>query len=110
MRDARTRRGTAGAVIAAVFVLLVVLSPTILFGQSHSVIDFVPIGASLLGVGLLVRWRSGARGANGRPRETTRGTLWWRTFGASLAIIGAVILVIAVGFTALYLAGWGRGY
>jgi hypothetical protein len=53
------------------------------------------MGANLLGVGLLVRWRGGANA---------------RTLGTSLLIIGAVILALAVSLTALLLAGWGRGY
>jgi predicted membrane-bound mannosyltransferase len=95
MREARPRLRTVGAVIAALLVLLVALSPTLLFGQSLSAFDLVLTGASLLGVGLLVRWGGGA-GA--------------RTLGTGLLIIGAVILALAVGLTALLLAGWGRGY
>jgi hypothetical protein len=95
MREPRPRKRTVGAVIAAVLVLLVALSPTLLFGQSLSAFGLVVMGASLLGVGLLVRWGGGA-GA--------------RTLGTFLVIIGAVILALAVGLMALLLAGWGRGY
>ncbi len=95
MREARPRLRTVGAVIAAVLVLLVALSPTLLFGQSLSAFGLLVMGASLLGVGLLVRWGGGA-GA--------------RTLGTSLLIVGAVILALAVGLTGLLLAGWGRGY
>jgi hypothetical protein len=82
-------------VIAALLVVLVALSPTLLFGEPLSAFGLVLAGASLLGVGLLVRWGGGARA---------------RTFGTSLLIIGAVILTLGVGLTALLLAGWQRGY
>jgi hypothetical protein len=82
-----------GAVIAAVLVLLVALSPSLLFGESLSAFGLILMGAGLLGVGLLARWAGGA-GA--------------RTLGTSLLIIGAVILALGVGLTALLLAG--RGY
>jgi hypothetical protein len=93
MREARPRL-TVGAVIAALLVLLVALSPTLLFGQSLSAFGLVLLGASLLGVGLLVRWRGAGA----------------RTLGTILVIIGAVILALALGLTALLLAGLGRGY
>jgi len=95
MREARPRLRTVGAVIAALLVLLVALSPTLLFGQSLSAFGLVVMGASLLGVGLLGH-RGGGTGV--------------RTLGTSLVIIGAVILALGVGLTALLLAGWGRGY
>lgn len=95
MREARPSLSTVGAVIAALFVLLVALSPMLLFGEYPSAIGLILVGASLLGVGLLVRWRGGAN---------------VRTFGTSLAVIGAAVLAFALGLTALLLAGWGRGY
>ena len=93
MREARPRLNAVGAVIAALLVLFVALSPALLFGQSLSAFGLGVIGASLFGLGLLWRRRGGA---------------WVRTFGTSLAIIGAVNLVLAVGLIALALAG--RGY
>lgn len=93
MSEAGPRLRTVGAVIAALLVVLVALSPTLLFGQSLSAFGLVLMGASLLGVGLLVRWRGGAS---------------VRTLGTSLAVIGAVILAFAVGLTVLLIAG--RGY
>jgi len=87
--------GTIGAVIAAVLVLLVAFSPTLLFGQSPSAFGLIVTGAGVLGVGLLVRWAGGA----GR-----------RTLGTTLVAIGAVIVFLALGLLALLLAGWGRGY
>jgi hypothetical protein len=95
MRAAGTRLGTFGAVIAAVLVVLVVLAPTLLFGQSLRAFDLVLMGASLISVGLLIRWRGGARA---------------RDFGTTLGAIGAVILVLSLGLLALLVAGWGRGY
>jgi hypothetical protein len=95
MNEARPRLRTLGAVIAALLVLLVALSPTLLFGQSLSAFGVFLVGAILLCVGLPVRWGGGA---------------CVRTLGTSLLIIGAVILALAVGLTALLIAGWGRGY
>lgn len=95
MREARTRLRTVGAVIAALLLLLVAFSPTLLFGQSLSAFGLDLMGANLLGVGVLVRWGGGA-GA--------------RTLGTILVITGAVILGVGIGLTALVLAGWGRGY
>jgi drug/metabolite transporter (DMT)-like permease len=92
MRQARPRLRTVGAVVAALLVLLVALSPTLLFGESLSASGLILMGASLLGVGLLVRSGGGA-GA--------------RTLGTSLLIIGGVILV--VGLTVLLLGVWGWG-
>jgi hypothetical protein len=95
MREARPRLRTVGALIAALLVLLVALSPTLLLGQSLSAFGLVLTGASLLGVGLLVR---------------SGGVASARALGTSLLIIGAVVLALAVGWTALLVAGWGRGY
>ena len=91
MSEGRPRLRTVGGVIAALLVLLVALSPALLFGEPLSAFGLLLIGAGLLVVGLLVRWRGGA------------GV---RTFGTSLVIIGAVILALAVGLTALLLAGY----
>jgi hypothetical protein len=95
MSEARPRLRALGAVIAALLVLLVAMSPTLLFGETPTAFGLVLTGASLLGVGLLVRRGRGA------------GV---RALGTSLLIIGAVILALAVGLTALLLAGWGRLY
>ena len=93
MSEGRFRLSTVRAVIAALFVLLVALSPTLLLGEPLSAINLVLLGASLLGVGLLVRWRGGAS---------------VRTLGTSLAAIGAVVLALGLGLTGLLLLG--RGY
>ena len=83
MREARPRLSAVGPVIAALLVLLVALSPALLFGQPLSAFGLGVIGVSLFGLGLL--WRR-------------RGRAWVRTFGTSLAIIGAVNLVLAVAW------------
>jgi hypothetical protein len=95
MREARPRQRTVAVVIAALLVLLVVLSPTLLFGQSLSAFSLLLVGASLLGVGLFLRWRGGAVA---------------RMLGTKLIIIGVVILALVVGLMALLLAGLGRPY
>ena len=95
MREARSRLSTVAAVIVALLVLLVAMSPTLLFGERLSGFGLVLMGASLLGAGLLVRWLGGAS---------------VRTLGTSLVVIGAVILGLGVGLTALLLAGWGWGW
>jgi hypothetical protein len=94
MREARPRLRTVGATIAALLVLLVALSPTVLFGESLSAFGLVLMGASLFGVGLLLRWGGG-------PNARTPGTI--------VAIIGVVLLTLGVGLTAILLTGWGRG-
>jgi hypothetical protein len=83
---------TIGAAIAALLVVLVALSPTLLFGQSVSAFGLVLVGASLFGVGLFLRWGGGSDA---------------RTLGTILLIIGMVTLALGVGLTALLLAGWG---
>jgi hypothetical protein len=95
MKEARPRLRTVGVAIAALLVLLVALSPTLLFGQSLSAFGLVLTGASLLIGGLLLRWGGGANA---------------RTLGTILVIIGVVVLAFAVGLMALLLAGWERGY
>ena len=88
MSDGRTRLGTVGAAIAAGLVLLVALSPTLLFGEPLSAFGLILMGVSLIGVGLLVRWAVGACA---------------RTLGTMLVAIGAVILILGLGLTAFVL-------
>jgi hypothetical protein len=95
VREARPRHRTVGIAIAALLVLLVVLSPTLLFGQSLSAFGLLLVGASLLGVGLFLRGRGGT--------DT-------RMLGTILIIIGIGSLALVVGLMALLLAGWGRPY
>jgi hypothetical protein len=95
VREARPRQRTVVIAIAALLVVLVVLSPTLLFGQSLSAFGLLLVGASLLGVGLVLRWRGGTDA---------------RMLGTILLIIGVVTLALVVGLMALLLAGWGRPY
>jgi hypothetical protein len=92
MREAPSRRA---AVIAALVLLFVALAPPLLFGESLGAFGLVLVSASLLGAGVLVRW-----GSSGRAR----------TLGTALAMAGAIALALSLGFTALVLSGWGRGY
>jgi hypothetical protein len=95
MREARPRQRTVPVAIATLLVLLVVLSPTLLFGQSPSAFGLLLVGASLLAVGLLLRWRGGAVAC---------------MLGTIFIIIGAVILALVVALMVLLLAGLGRPY
>jgi hypothetical protein len=83
-----------GVVIASVVIVLIVLAPTLLFGQSLGAFGLVLMGAIILGVGLLTR-----RGGEVRVRA----------LGTIIVIVGGVVLVLALGLTALLLAG-ARGY
>jgi hypothetical protein len=69
--------------------VLVVLSPTLLLGESLSAFSLGLTGAILLGVGLLAR------------RRDARGT---RVFGAILALAGALALALAIGLMAFLTA------
>ncbi len=95
MREARPRLRTVGAAVAVVLILVVALSPPLLFGQPLSASGLLLMGGAMLGVGVLLRWRGGA----GAP---TPGTI--------LAAIGVLLLALGVGLMALLLGGWGRPY
>ncbi len=88
MRAGRAGLRSAGAAVAALLVLFVVLSPV-------SVFDLLVLASTVLGVGLLLRWR---------------GTAHTRTLGSILVILGVVSLAIVVGLIWLLLQGWGRPY
>ena len=92
MREAASRRV---AVIVAVVLLFVALAPTVLLGQSPGAFGLVLVSACLLSGGLLLRW-----GGDGRVRR----------LGSVVAGAGAIALALSLGFTALVLSGWGRGY
>ena len=94
VRELRSRLGTVGVVIASVVIVLIVLAPTLLFGQSLGAFGLMLMGAIILGVGLLTR-----RGGEVRVRA----------LGTIIVIVGGVVLVLALGLTALLLAG-ARGY
>jgi hypothetical protein len=92
MREDRPRLRIVGAAAAALLLMLVALSPTLLFGESLSAFGLILIGGSLLSVGALLRWAGGAYG---------------RTLGTILVIVGGVILALGVALLALLLAGRG---
>jgi drug/metabolite transporter (DMT)-like permease len=86
---------TAGAAIAALLVLFVVLSPMLLRGETPSSLELLVLALGVLGLGLLLRWK---------------GTARTRTLGSVLVMLGAVSLAIVVGLIWLLLEGWGRPY
>ena len=92
---ARPRLRAVGATVAALLVLLGVMAPTLLFGQGIGPVDLIVTGGILVVGGLLLRWAGGAN---------------TRTPGTIVAVIGALLLAVGVGFTALLLAGAGRGW
>jgi hypothetical protein len=95
MRAGRAGLRTAGAAAAALLVLFVVLSSVLLRGQGLSAFDILVLASTVLGVGLVLRWRSTAR---------------TRTLGSILVILGVVSLAIVVGLIWLLLEGMGRPY
>jgi drug/metabolite transporter (DMT)-like permease len=95
MRAGRVELRTAGAAIAALLVLIVVLSPVLLGGETPSSFELLVLALGVLGLGLLLRWR---------------GTAHARTLGSALVMLGVVSLAIVVGLIWLLLEGWGRPY
>ena len=85
----------AVAPLVTVLVLLVALSPTLLFGESSSALGLLFLAAGLLGGGLVLSRVGGAD---------------VRSIGKLLAIVGAVLLIVSLGLLALLLGGWGRPY
>jgi hypothetical protein len=85
-----SRQRTIVAAIAAVLVLLVAMSPTILFSRPPSALGLVLTGAVLTGAGLLLRRGRGAG---------------LRTTGTALAILGAALVAFGAGLIVLLLAG-----
>jgi hypothetical protein len=83
---------TVGAVGAAAALVLLVLSPALLFGQSFGAAGLVLTGAGVLVAGLLLRWSGTAK-----------------TVGTAVTIAGGLILLVALGLLGLVLLG-GRGY
>jgi hypothetical protein len=71
---------TVGAAMAALLLLLVVLSPVVLRGERPSLFELLVLALAVLGVGLVLRWR-GAAGI--------------RTIGSIL--VGGVSLAIVIG-------------
>lgn len=95
MSEARPRLRTVGTAIAALLLVLVALVPTLLFGESLSAGGLILLGGSLLVLGVLLRWGSGANAA---------------TLGTILVFLGVMLLAFGVGLLALLLAGgrWGN--
>jgi len=87
MTDARPRLRTVGAILAGLLGVLV-LVPTLLFGEFLSPTGLILLGGSLLVAGALLR---GGR----EPRAQPLGTV--------LLILGVVLLAFAVGLLALLL-------
>jgi hypothetical protein len=94
MREARPRLRMVGAIIGALLILLVGLSPTLLFGEPLTAFGLILLGGSLLIGGMLLRWADGANA---------------RTLGTMLLIMGAVLLASGVGLMAALIAGLGWG-
>lgn len=94
MSEPRQRLRSVGITIAALLILFVALSPTLLFGEPLSAFGLILMGGSLLLLGVLLRWRGGSNA---------------RTLGTILAVIGAVVLTSGLGLMALLLAGYGVG-
>jgi peptidoglycan/LPS O-acetylase OafA/YrhL len=89
----RLRR--ARAPILALLVLLALLSPILLFGESPGAFGLLLVAAGLLGGGLVLG-RTGGGDA--------------RTIGKILAVVGLVMLIVVAGLLWLLLAGLGRPY
>lgn len=71
-----------GAPLAALLLLFVVLSPVLLRGEVPSLFELFLLASTVLGAGLLLRWR---------------GTARTRALGSILVILGGVSLTIVAG-------------
>jgi hypothetical protein len=80
-----------GATIAALLVILVALAPTLLFGESASPTSLIVTGASLVALGLVLRWRGGG---------ATPGTI------VLVVGVGLLALGVSLGVLALASRGW----
>lgn len=94
MSEPRQRLRSVGVTVAALLLLFVALSPTLLFGESISAFGLILMGGSLLLLGVVLRWGGGANA---------------RTLGTILAVIGVVTLAFGGGLLAILLAGYGVG-
>lgn len=72
-----------GAAMAALLLLLVVLSPVVLRGERPSLFELLVLALAVLGIGLVLRWR---------------GTAGTRTLGSIL--VGGMSLAIVIGLIA----------
>jgi hypothetical protein len=95
MRDTRPRLWKVGLAIAAVLILLFVVSPMVLGGRTPSLFSLLLLAAGVLGGGLVLRWRGGPDAR--RP-------------GLILVVIGVVSLIIVIGLLVAVLNGLGRPY
>jgi hypothetical protein len=85
----------AGAGVAIVLVVTVVVGPVILGRSPLSPFDLLVLAAIVLGAGLLMR---------------SRGTGSTRKLGSALAIVGVVLVMLVVGFIWLLTQGLDGGY
>ncbi len=76
--DARTRLASLGMVLVALVLVLLVLSPVLLFGTRLSGADLLLLAAGVFGIGLLGRWRgSGAVRQLGSVLASSSGPWPW---------------------------------
>ncbi len=87
-----TRPRTLGMIFAAVLILVALISPIILLGESPSILNLMLVAGVVLGLGLLIRRQEGT---GSRP------------VGTVLAVVGGVSMVLLVAVLAVVLASWG---
>jgi hypothetical protein len=92
MAAMETRPRSLGMVIAAVLILVALVAPIILLGESPGILNLMLVAGIVLGLGLLIRRQDGSAS---------------RPVGTALAIVGGVSLVLLVAFLAVLLASWG---
>jgi drug/metabolite transporter (DMT)-like permease len=92
MATMEIRPRSLGMVIAAVLILVALIAPIILLGESPGILNLVLVAGIVLGLGLLIR------------REDGSGS---RPVGTVLALVGGVSLVLLVALLAVLLASWG---
>lgn len=87
-----TRPRTLGTVFAAVLILVALISPIVLLGESPRILNLLLVAGIVLGLGLLIRRQDGTAS---------------RPVGTVLAFGGGVSLVLLVAVLAVLLASWG---
>jgi hypothetical protein len=95
MRNARPRLWMVGLAIVALLIFLFLVSPIVLGGRTPSLFTLILLAASVLGAGLVLRWRGGAEA---------------RMAGLIVAVIGLVALVIVAALLVAVLNGLGRPF
>lgn len=88
MKEDRPRLRLVGVAIAALLIILVALSPTLLLGEPPSAISLIATGGILVALGLVLRWGGGANA---------------RTPGTIVIIVGVVLLALGVGLLVVLL-------